>query len=266
LNKSFTIFKYFVALDRGPYPVVKVYDALTSVRSTDTRITKQDVNHILTLLRKSSIIAKNRRRGGLLVLIPHLFFELSYRYAHTADIGAEDFILKRLNAEGISWCFNDLMSFIKSYGDVITEFFALTDVVFSKHETSFRAATLLLISSTTIPEPYSWIIPNVKSSLFEEMELLEKGLKTIYRDLKTRIVSLTSGKYQNPVYINARNIATAILFYVLLSKGVERILHYHYSEKPDPHLSLLFSLNEEYIGQYDNFVKHLSSLRGTRRT
>jgi len=259
LNKSFTMFKYFVALDPGPYQVVKVYDALTSVRSTDTRITKQDVNHVLTLLRESFVISKNRRRGGLLVLIPHLFFELSHRYAHTASIGVEDFILKRLNAEGISWCFNDLMSFMKSYGGVIAEFFALIDVVFSKHETSFRAVTLLLISSTIMPEPYSWIIPNVRSSLFDEMELLEKGLKTIYRDLKTRIVSLTSGKYQNPVYINARNIAAAILFYVLLSKGVERVLHYHYSGKPDLHLSLLFSLNEEYIEQYDSFVKHLSS-------
>jgi len=264
LNKSFTIFKYFVALDRGPYPVVKVYDALTSVRSAGTKITKQDVNHVLTLLRESFVISKNRRRGGLLVLIPHLLFELSYRYAHVAGIGAEDFILKRLNAESISWCFNDLMSFIKSYGNVITEFFALIDTVFFKHETSFRAATLLLISSIIIPDPYSWIIPNVKSSLFEEMELLEKGLKTIYRDLKTRMISLTSGGYQNPVYINARNIATAILFYVLLSKGVERMLYY-YPEKPDPHLSLLFSLNEEYIEQYDSFVKQLSSKQPRRR-
>jgi len=263
LNKSFTIFKYFVALGPGPYQVVKVYDALTSVRGAGTKITKQDVNHILTLLRKSSIIAKNRRRGGLLVLIPHLFFELSYRYAHTVNVGAEDFILKRLNAEAIPWCFNDLVSFMKSYGDIIAEFFALIDATFSKHETSFRAATLLLISSTTIPTPYSWIIPNIKSSLFEEMELLEKGLKTIYRDLKTRIVSLTSGKYQNPVYINARNITAAILFYVLLSKGVERILYY-YPEKPDPHLSLLFSLNEEYIEQYDNFIKQLSSKQPRR--
>jgi len=264
LNKSFTIFKYFVALNPGPYPVVKVYDALTSVRGTDTRITKQDVNHVLMLLRESFVISKNRRRGGLLVLIPHLFFELSYRYAHTVNVGAEDFILKRLNAEGISWCSDDLMNFIKSYGNIITEFFALIDATFSKHETSFRAASLLLISSTTIPAPYSWIIPGIKSSLFEEMRLLEEGLNTIYKDLKTRIISLTSDGYQNPVYINARNIATAILFYVLLSKGVERILYY-YPEKPDPHLSLLFSLNEEYIEQYDNFVKQLSSKQPTRR-
>jgi len=148
------------------------------------------------------------------------------------------------------------MNFIKSYGDLITEFFALIDIVYSRHETSFRATTLLLISSTTIPEPYSWIIPNVKSSLFKRLELLERGLNIIYTDVKTKIISLTS-EYSNQVYVNARNIATAILFYILLSKGVERILHYHYSEKPDPHLVLLFSLDEKYIKQYHDWEKQL---------
>jgi len=265
LSKSFIIFKYFIELSSEPYPVVKLYNDLTAVRNTNTKITKQDVNHVLTILRKAFIIAKNRDRGGLLIIIPRLFFELSYRYAHAADIGAEDFILKQLDAKGVSWCFNGLMNFIKSYGDIIAEFFALIDTVFSKYEVSFRAATLLHISSTTIvPAPYSWIIPDIESQLFERLKLLETVLSAIYRNIKERIASLTD-QYRNPVYANARSIATAVLFYTFLTKGVERILYYHHFEKPDPHLSLLFSLSDEYIEQYNSFEKHLTGKQPKRR-
>jgi hypothetical protein len=228
---------------------------LTSAR--DVRITKQDVNHVLTILRNSYIVSKNRRRGGLLVLLPRLFFELSYRYGHAApNTDPSSFILKQLSARGVPWCFNDLMSFVRSYGDLVAEFFALIDHVYSKHETSFRAATLLLISTTTVPEPYSWVIPSMRSSLFERLKLLERGLSKVYGSIKARIASLTSS-YENTVYINARNIATAILFYILLSEGVKRVLHYHGSDKPDPHLSLLFTLDEKYIKQYYSWEKQL---------
>lgn len=92
MKKSYHIFEYFAALDSDPHPVVKVYDTLTRV--SDVRITKQDANHVLTILRKSYIISKSRSRGGTFVLLPRLFFELSHLYTRTVDADPRDFIAK----------------------------------------------------------------------------------------------------------------------------------------------------------------------------
>ena len=149
------------------------------------------------------------------------------------------------------------MNFIKNYGDIISLFFAVVDSIYSKSELSFRAATLLYTSTNVVPEPYSYIIPGIRSSLFERIELSKKALSKIYSRIKDRISSLVS-EYTNLVYVNARNIATAILFYIILNEGAKRILHYNPNMR-DPHLELLFSLNEEFIEYYNNWEEHLIS-------
>ncbi len=99
------------------------------------------------------------------------------------------------------------------------------DAIYLRSELSFRAATLLYVSTNVVPEPYSYMIPDIKCSLFERIELSKKALSKIYSLIKDRISSLTS-KHTNPVYINARNIASAEFFYVLLGEGARRILYY----------------------------------------
>jgi hypothetical protein len=253
MSKSLELFKYFVMLTPEPHPVVKLY-ALTTKK--DAKVTKYDVYHLLVILKRSHLISRNKHKGGLLIPLPQLFFNLSYTYARSPRVDPEAFIKSWLRRENISWCYNDLMNFIENYGDIISLFFTVVDSIYSKSELSFRAATLLYIASDVVPEPYSYIVPNIKSSLFERIELSKKALSKIYSLIKDRISSLTS-EYKNPVYINARNIASAIFFYVLLIEGVKRILYYPSSDTPDPHLALLFSLNERFTEYANNWRKYL---------
>lgn len=255
MRKSLELFKYFIMMAPEQHPVVEYY-TLTSRK--DVKITKYDVYHLLVILRKSYLISRNKLKGGFLVPLPQIFFNLSYEYAGSSDTDPNDFIKISLRRRNIAWCFDDLMSFIESYGDIISLFFAVVDAIYLRSELSFRAATLLYVSADVVPEPYSYIIPDIKSSLFERIELSKKALSKIYSLIKGRVSLLTS-EYTNPVYINARNIASAAFFYVLLGEGAKRILYYpsYNHNTPDPHLALLFSLNERFIEYANNWEKYL---------
>jgi len=262
LRKSLELFKYFIMLAPEPHPVVEYY-TLTSRK--DVKITKYDVYHLLVILRKSYLISRNKLKGGFLVPLPQLFFSLSYEYvneyAKLSNIDPNDFIRASSRRRNIAWCFNDLMSFIESYGDIISLFFAVVDAIYLRSELSFRAVTLLYVSTDVVPEPYSYIIPGIESSLFERIELSKKVLSRVYSLIKDRVASLTS-EYTNPVYINARNIASAAFFYVLLGEGAKRILYYpiYNPNIPDPHLALLFSLDERFVKYSNNWERYLLKL------
>ena len=252
LSRSFRMFEFFVALGSEPYPVVKLYRVLTDSR--DVKMTRQDVYHVLLVLRDAYVISKSRERGGEIVLLPRLFFELSYMYARLPSDDPIEFIKNVIRDRlSIEWCFNGLMNFIGAYGDLIATFFAVVDSIFSGREISFSAITLLLISAECMPKPYSLIIPTT-SSLFARLDLARVELSKVYASIKERVSTLTES-YVNPVYINARSIATATLFYILLSEGVKRVLYQH--DKSDPHLSLLFSLDKKYLHFYEYSVKQL---------
>jgi len=74
------------------------------------------------------------------------------------------------------------------------------------------------ISESILPEPYSSVLIDIERSLFEMVELAKRGLERVYRVIKNRIDSLTKD-FTNPVYINAKNIISAVLFYIFLSEG-----------------------------------------------
>uniref|UniRef100_A0A7C2G0W8 Uncharacterized protein n=1 Tax=Thermosphaera aggregans TaxID=54254 RepID=A0A7C2G0W8_9CREN len=104
-----------------------------------------------------------------------------------------------------------------------------------------------------LPEPYSYTLPDPPES--KRVDLAEEALRKVYKNIKERVEALTKN-YKNPVYINARTIASSTLFYILVSEGVKRILYYD-PNKPDPQLAFLFSINDGFVEFYQNWDSHL---------
>lgn len=243
MEKSFVIYQYLVTLGPELHSVGKPYQDLTSLKGV--KVTKYDAYHLLSVLRKAHLIARDKPKGGHFVFLPSLFFTLSHEYSRKGfKASTADFIEKSLKQRGIGWCFNDFMSFVESYGDIISIFFGIVDSVYLRQNMNPWAALLLHVASEVAPEPYAYGIPSIESSLYEKIELSRKALEKVYECIKVRVAQLTS-EYSGSSYINARNIASATLFYILVSEGVKRILYYHY-DKPDPHLALLYALNEGF--------------------
>jgi len=252
MEKSLVMFGYLLLLGPDPIPVVKLRRDLVAI---DPRITKYDVYHLLVLLRRVRLIGKSKTIGGHIVFLPPLFFALSYEYSRTLKRDPRDFIKASLRGRGIEWAFSDLMEFVKAYGDVISLFFGVVDSVYFRSGESFRAVALLYVASEAIPGPYPRLVPGIESGLLRKLELSKRAFQEILKLIKDRISALAPD-CKNPVYINARSIASSAFLYILFSEGVKRILHYHYG-KPDPHLSLLYSLNEKLADLYYNWEHHL---------
>jgi len=258
LSKSQAIFAYLSNLGPDPYPVVKIYKDLTS---RNVNVTKQDVQHLLVILREARLVSKDRPRGGCIVFLPKLFFDISGEYAKRVP-GVDnpgDFIAESLRRRGTEWCSDDLLRFSETYGDLISAFFGVIDAVFVRIDIPFRTALFLyVLASQVVKEPYASALPGSNQALINRLKLATEALKVLYKRVKGKIAELTP-RYTNRVYVNARNIATAVFFDTLSRAGIMRILHlpHHSEEEPDPQLALLFALDEKFVRTYDRWEELL---------
>jgi len=235
-----------------PLKVKEVYWDLVSIGSNrGLRITKYDIYHLLQVLKKAYIICRDKDRGGHIVFIPSIFFNLSSIYSIRYNYLSRDprmFIMETLKRGGIPWCYDSLMNFINEYKEDITLFYAVVESTLDKPAESYRGLALLDAASKIMSRPYSSLIPRIDESLKRHYEMLLEGLDTVYKSLKSKISKLVPSK--NGVYVNMRNIATSLLFYTFLREGVKQLLIGHlerFREHPGMPLKLLFDIDEKLI-------------------